>query len=304
MYKNKYGLKFGCDPELFATKENIAPTIPDYAPALPFALSPAVMGNEGFKPLDKEVKHPLYLDGKDYKIVGDGVAYEINLKGPCLSPEEMWEKVNSASFDLQEKLMGYGCSLYKKPVINFDYGRYWKEDMNEGSYEYWSTVFGCDPDQDAFDTNMVNTIEDVSHHPFRYAGGHFHFSGVEEFEKYPRSVIKLLALTVGNYVNSRSWFPDLEKMRAKYYGKPGKYRVQRYPDNSVGVEYRTPSNCWMSFSFDEYKRIFDYVDYAIYLLKNPKAGQKAIANCGVDTVIAILSADKDLSNDVLSRLEV
>jgi len=305
MYKNKYNLKFGCDPELFAITDALAPMIEDYDPTLPFAISPAAMNYAyQFKPLDKEIKHPLYLEGDHYRIVGDGVAYEINLKGPCTSPQEMWEKVNIASMRLQEALISYGCSLYRKPVVNFDYGRYWRKDLADDNYEYWSTVFGCDADQDAFNTSMSCIIEDVSHHPFRYGGGHIHFSGDVEIEQYPISLIKLLALTVGNYVNLVSPNPVQEQMRSKYYGKPGKYRIQKYPDGSTGVEYRTPSNSWLELSYDEFETIFYYVDHALYLLKNPLEGKRTLANYEEQTVAAILTSNKVLSNEVLNKLEV
>jgi hypothetical protein len=305
MYQNKYGLKFGCDPEVFASYQ------PDKAescgtnPNLPFAMSPAAMAMEvGFKDIGGPAKHPIYLDSKDWRIIGDGVAYEINLKGPCIHPKEMYDKCGQALFKLENVITQLGFNLHVKPVINFDFVRWWNGVLMDDEKFYWSTVFGCDPDKDAFNVDWLAPITDVAVHPFRYGGGHIHISGDVDLTTFPLVMIKMLALTVGNYVNSISPYNELEIERAKYYGKPGKYRVQTYGDGSTGIEYRTPSNSWLALSYEEFERIFDYVDHALYLLKHRKEGREALAQFVDPTIKAITTADKKLSAELIGALNI
>ena len=97
----------------------------------------------------------------------------------------------------------------------------------------------------------------MTEHPLRYAGGHMHISTDDtelaklicENEAYNPFTIDLIALfstTIGLCNIAYSKNPELEKIRQFRFGKPGKWRYQIYSGGFVGVEYRTPSNSWIT----------------------------------------------------------
>jgi hypothetical protein len=245
------------------------------------------------------------MDSEWYKIIGDGAAYEVNIKGACNSPADMWEIVHSALSDLGDKLNEISdLELYRKPVINFDYARFWTEEYMNDKKFFWSTVFGCDEDKDAFNVDWLCEIQNASVHPVRYGGGHIHTSGDEDIGGYPLPFVKLLALFLGNYNILHSPYPTLEVERAKYYGKPGKYRIQNYSNGMTGVEYRTPSNAWLSYNYPVYESMFEMINLALDNLKNPQEGMKLLDELSQPTIEAITTANKGLSRSILSELGV
>lgn len=307
MYKNKYDLSFGADPELFVTYETSSPKGEGFVKGLPFAMPPARLWNMGvIKAVGGTPKHPDYYVNDNGKIIGDGVALEVNLHKPYKDPVKMAEHISEliSEFEPWWKGPGYATSLL--PAVNFDYGSFWDKDVDpeKDPYLYWSTIFGCDADADAFNTELKCEITDVTHHPFRYAGYHIHLSGDADIDSNPRLFIQLLALTVGNYTVLNSKFGDLEKMRSKYYGKAGKYRTQKYPNGQNGVEYRTPSNSVFSYSKDAYETMFSLVNTSLYLLKKPRLQKKLLKEYTEPTKIAVENADKDLAGTILSLIGV
>lgn len=304
-YKNRHGLKFGTDPEMFASYTN---EVPDstFNPDVPFSVIPAYVGDTNIvlAPMGGDLKHPLYAEGDTYKIIGDGAAYEINLKAPCTSPHQMWDMVNQAKDGLKTLLESAGYKLYTHPLINFDFRRWWTDKYQADARYYWSMIFGCDPDQDAFNVNWLCKIEDESKHPYRYGGGHLHISGNDDMLKYPIPFVKLLAIYLGNYGVVSSKDPELEKVRAKVYGKPGKYRIQKYPDGSQGIEYRTLSNSWLNHEEDDFEFMFDLIDVCIDLLTNKTEAKRILNDYSEPTVAAITNADQNLSMGILKSLGV
>jgi hypothetical protein len=304
MFKNKYGLKFGTDPEFFAAySQPAANDLRGIDPELPFALPPVIFSRQfGLTPVGGDSKHPVYIEDPIFRVIGDGAAFEINLKGPCDDPLEMQDKVEMAMCALRSTLEGTGCTLYTKPTINFDYRSFWVHRFEEDPDLGWSTIFGCDPDQDAFNVDWLAPISNQSEHPQRYGGGHLHFSGDMDVAAHPLAMVKLLALTVGNYVVSQSPNPKLEAMRAYYYGKPGKYRIQ---NKELGwIEYRTPSNSWYEFSKETYLGIFEWLNRALYLLKNPREGRQVLESYSEATITAITKADQSLAASILNQISL
>lgn len=104
--------------------------------------------------------------------------------------------------------------------------------------------FGCDPAFDAY-TGEERRIElDGERHPYRYAGGHLHFSvdPVPTWMKNFGSVrmfVKYLDLYVGLPLTHLYHDPPTF-LRRRFYGRAGEFRLQNYPDHSAGVEYRVP----------------------------------------------------------------
>ena len=90
--------------------------------------------------------------------------------------------------------------------------------------------------------------------PERFGGGHIHMQAplndLAFFEDKYFHVARLMDILVGNTGiaikrPNKHWL-SAEKKRLKFYGKPGKIRLQEYPDGTKGIEYRTPSNFWIT----------------------------------------------------------
>jgi hypothetical protein len=307
----KYQLNLGCDPEFFIgyTDNKDVAYDPTFIPGGNFALPPIVLEDEFHViPLSlKDWKHPLYIDvpngdGLHTKFVGDGAAIELNFNRPFTSPDELFEAVQHGKVILKDWLRDIGFGINDSCVTNFDYKRYWESLTTKDPRHEMSVIFGCDPDKDAHNLKWSCQITDVKTHPYRYGGGHIHISGDSEIGENPIPFVKLLSLTAGNYCITQAHEPELERLRAKYYGKPGKYRVQNYPDGSVGVEYRTPSNQWTNWSKKSLTQLFDWIEVALDLLHNPRQGILAIEEFTDATVEAVGKVNSELSQAVLDQL--
>jgi hypothetical protein len=290
----KYSLQYGSDPELFATYNEGKRR---------FVYPPSALEKfEGVKRVEGSDKHPVFIKTADYNIIMDGVAFEINLTQPHHNLKHFYDMLQTAAAHLEDFLGKYGYGVVKEPVVAFDYNKFWTKELSKDERFMQGIIFGCDPDKDAFDVDWLANVLDVAQHPFRYGGGHIHLSGDDNIAEFPLPFVRLLAITVGNFCIANSPFPELEKMRAKYYGKPGKYRVQHYANGTEGVEYRTPSNSWLNYDFDLFQAIFEQVDTALDYLKNPKKGKEILNDYTRPTIEAITSANKELSFSVLSQL--
>jgi hypothetical protein len=291
----KYSLQYGSDPELFATYKD---------GSREFVYPPSALEKfDGVKRLDGDDKHPVFIETSEYRVIMDGVAFEINLLQPHHDLKHFYNILQTAVGHLEDFLGKYGYGMVKKPVIAFDYNRFWTKELSKDTAFMQGILFGCDPDKDAFDVDWLASVLDVAKHPFRYGGGHIHLSGDEDISKYPLPFIRLLALTVGNYCILNSPHPELEQLRAQYYGKPGKYRIQQYSNGAEGVEYRTPSNSWINYTFDKFEGIFEQVDKALNYLKNPSKGMMVLDSFRQMTVEAITKADRELAMSVLNQLD-
>lgn len=302
-----YNILLGTDPEVFASY----PSDLNYArfvPA-PFAMPPAGIAKYcGMPILGGPDKHPIYLEEKEYRVIGDGVAFELNFKKPFEHPLDMYYAVKKAKENLAEELKKYGFDLYEKPTINFDFRRFWNDEEMKDKKMYWATVFGCDPDTDAFEAAegllaRVCPIIDVSGHPQRYAGHHFHFSNIGNAMENPLLMVRLFAVMMGNYCNANSNYPELDRERAKYYGKAGKFRLQEYPNGMKGIEYRTPSSSVLSYTEDQYMKMFDLAFKAVALLNEKvKRAVELVESFGYQTTEAIAQADANASKEILSQI--
>jgi hypothetical protein len=286
-------LKFGADPELFACY---------FQDKKEYVYSPAALEKfDGLKRIGGSMKHPVFIEDTDYKIIMDGVAFELNFKKPFENLREFYNIMKCAVMNLEDVVKPFGYGISKKPAINFDYKTFWTPELEKDEAFIQGVIFGCDEDLDAYKVDWLAKVLDVSTHPFRYGGGHIHISGDEDIEKYPIPFIKLLSLTVGNYCISHSPYQKEEVERAKYYGKPGKYRIQYYSEGT-GIEYRTPSNAWISYDFSTFEGIFNQVENALALLKNPKRGKELLEAFSEKTVTAITTADKKMAEEILQNL--
>lgn len=300
-------LKFGCDPEFFAAYKDGM----DYDKFLPhkmFAYSPAACEKwDGLKPIVDDPKHPLYFQYKTgsglmANIVGDGVAFELNFNKPFDSVQSFYDNVHQSKGLLEKSLTQLGFGFFDQPAINFDYRRFWTDELMADERFRMGVIFGCDPDVDAMDVDAICQIVDADRHPYRYGGGHIHISGDDAIAENPVPFVLMLGITLGNYVVANSTHLDGERIRAMYYGKPFKHRVQNYKDGTSGVEYRTPSNEWTTWDFNKFSGMFDCINVALDLLKSPERGYRALEEFSKLTIEAVTTANTGIAQSILSVL--
>jgi len=98
-------------------------------------------------------------------------------------------------------------------------------------------IFGCDPDESAW--LKKDELDSIGKGDKRFFGGHIHI-GIDPLpsKKELMRLVRLLDKYVGvGLVLVSNDDPD----RRKYYGSAGRFRIKPY-----GIEYRSPSNFWMS----------------------------------------------------------
>lgn len=303
MFENKYDLLFGTDPEFFLSyQDNL-----DYDKFIShdFVISSATLNHLGRLEFVKEdKKHPVILVGDGYKFIMDGVATELNTDKPYSKPVEMYDTIQKALDHLEKFASNLGLTVYKKPVCNFDYKRWWNKHLSKSSLEYQGMIFGCDADEDAFNIGWSSYILDATTHPYRYGGGHIHISGNTLVEKYPLVLVRLLAILVGNYCIQNTPYRKEEKLRGKYYGKPGKHRIQQYSNGTVGVEYRTPSNAWCSYDYNTFEGMFKCINKAMDYLADPDSGKEILDKYSDNTIKSIKNVNGKLASSVLEELDL
>lgn len=273
----------GSDPEFFVSENGYC--VPSVVKIL----------DGEIKPIVDDPKHPVIVKTENFNVIVDGVALEVNFKTPFKSfveiKENFWQAVELSRL------------LYKEvsviPTIKFNLSQFSKYLGNELFFQ--GVIFGCDPDRDAFNVKWTARIIDALTHNLRYGGGHIHFGfppNVELSEKDIVKFVRMCAVLFGNFIISNSVNTELVKLRAKYYGMPGKYRFQQYKNGQIGVEYRTPSNDWLNFDNSKIKEMDDLADilYQNFYSKKSKLLEKEILNA---TVEAISTANKEMSKQIL-----
>lgn len=291
-------LKYGTDPEFFTVIKKDDKFV---------VISPALLEKfSGLKFLrqDGEEKHPIYIDTEDYHWMMDGVAWELGLKRPQYNPMDLLKIVRTSLGHLEEfisriKFCGADLFLYKKPVVDIDpdlYVPYLAENKITQGF-----IFGCDKDYDADDENYECKTLDVLKFLHRFGGGHLHTSGSEYFEQFPKPAIKFMTCTVGNFVIKNSPYPEMEKQRGEIYGRPCRFRPQQYPNGDIGVEYRTPSNSWVSMSTDKIEELFYWVNRSVEFLENRRID--ILDNYFEMSKEAIINANRELADDILYQIK-
>lgn len=291
---------FGTDPESFAVyeKDGKMYTLPPYF----FRKNLGVDASN-------HPKHPVFIKGDEFKLHEDGAAFELSIM-PSFNPKDLFDRVQAANQAASATILSRfpdHClpELQYLPTVGFEVNR-WGEMPRDF---FMSTTFGCDPDEDAFNLDKKARIVDASQHPERYGGGHIHFSGNPLIADEPILAVQLLALTAGCAAVAYSDVPELEKARTFLYGRPGKYRVQKYGKNNPfgedyanGIEYRTTSNRMFS-SWNIFEKVTSWASIAINELLPRKNAYDLVAEAGDTAISAILEANQDSAKDVLSFVE-
>lgn len=226
---------FGADPEYFVGRKVNGEN---------YCVPPLTIRRKGFTLAKNHEVHPQFkiVEGIGGEIIihEDGAAFEL-----CVPASEnmktVWKNCRIGQEVIKSIAKEYGYDFCPIPTINFD-----TEEFKNDEQGIYCTRFGCDRDYDAWEIKTEQMEEDASEHKFRYGGGHEHTSILDSdiLKDSPVPAIKAMSLTVGNFITSISPHPKLDKIRTYRYGRPGRFRPQKYPNGSFGIEYRTPSNAW------------------------------------------------------------
>ncbi len=281
-------ITFGTDPEFWMVDSK------------DFCVPPIAIEREyGIKPVKDDVKHPVYIDTGKWYVMMDGAAFEIGLKQPHKDSGGIYYSIQEALAATDKLASKLNLNTLVSPVVKFDPQKHYVD--KDEKYQQ-AVIFGCDPDKDIFDINYECKTIDVSNHGYRYGGGHWHVGHrdpriVKIMQANIEPAIKLLAIFVGNTVVSRCLNPELERQRGEYYGKAGRFRTPPH-----GIEYRTPSNSWISnrYTIEDMIRA---TRTAMYWLFHPNQGGKMIIDTYAEpTIQAINSTDRRLASDILNKV--
>ena len=164
--------------------------------------------------------------GRGFAIQEDNVLVEYNT--PPVRKTEDWVYCHNTMLDwLQRKVGQLGLSLDIRSSHSMD------EDQMD-SPRAW--VFGCEPDFDVWKLEM-NPKPMAKDKFLRSAGGHIHIGYDNPSPSTSIKIVRALDMYVGAWLAQKD--PDVR--RRELYGRAGACRFKPY-----GVEYRTPSNFWLS----------------------------------------------------------
>lgn len=210
---------FGTDPELFLVDGRGRPV-----PAHRILPSKA-----DSRPSD----HPA-----GFKLYRDGWAAEINVP-PFQCRETLAWAVSSALRRLEHLAAQHGLRIRTSPAVRIDLREMRQPDVPDDVL-----LFGCEPSLDAYSRESKLVPLNAMTHPWRYAGGHLHLGWDKAakpswFPERAHQFIKWCDLFIG--LPLTIWFHrPAQYRRRRYYGQAGEFRLQKYDDRHVGVEYRTP----------------------------------------------------------------
>lgn len=168
----------------------------------------------------------------------DGLAAEFNIDAVPFNDFRAFDNNLTKVLGELKKTVGPDVFFDTRPSTLFDKDYY-------DSLPETAKILGCDPDYDAYseDPMKPNPRPDGSS-GLRSAAGHLHIGWGNDIPvDHPehldicRDFIRQLDL----YVGLGMTVFDTDTERRKLYGKAGAYRPKHY-----GVEYRTPSNAWIS----------------------------------------------------------
>lgn len=302
---SKTPLIFGSDPEAFAAykKDEQLYTLP------PYWFRKVLGVNSYLEPKDVHGKHPVFFEEEEFKLIEDGAAFEMTIQ-PSHSPRQLWERIQACAEQTNARILSQFSDdclpvLQFLPTVGFDVNRWARmpEDF------VMSTMFGCDPSQDAWNLEKKSTITNASQHPWRYGGGHMHISGSKMIQEEPILAARCLSVTAGIAAVAFTDVPDIEKMRTSVYGIPGNFRVQRYgkknpfgKEYAIGMEYRTPSNRWCT-DWEFAEKVFDWARIGVEILLETNLHQEILEIVAEPAQIAILTSDKEMAVQILDYIQ-
>lgn len=302
----KSTLVFGTDPEFFAGKKDENGKV--------WVLPPAVFRKDLGVDYIPDVKHPVFIDQmKDMGIIimEDGCAFEETIL-PSTDWKELFERVNIGKKLLSDTILSHypdycDPEVYTLPTIRYDWNK-WYEFRKDPEW-LMSLIFGCDQDYDADNYEVKGKVVNALRHNKRYGGGHIHVSGSRAIKMNPILAIQSLKFSAGLAAVAFSETPELDRKRTYLYGRPAKFREQKYsklfngiPYTDSGVEYRTPSNSWTR-SFAHATELFKWAEIGIRNLLEGGLVHELLENINVETQQAIITCDQPKAKELLAYVE-
>lgn len=224
--------------------------------------------------------------------VGDGIAFHVD--NVCLeythvpvSTKEEWLAVHRLAREkLSERLTG-GLEAMYTPLTSIT-----REQLANFGQE--AELFRCHPDEGVWSKPVLADLGLT-----RVSGGHIHLGWEEDLMVLPPiqdEAVRLCDYLIGLWgVLHES---PLAATRRVYYGQAGAFRRCSY-----GVEYRVPSNFWLT-SPELTGEIFDRAILVMTLLQDPSKVWEILGAVPKEPVIeAINTCNKDLAREYLPQIE-
>lgn len=158
----------------------------------------------------------------------DGCAAEINID-PASDKKEFISNINVVRDQLEDMLKANNLVLSNASSAEFS-----EHQLTDPR----ARVSGCDPDYNVY-ANKANKYPSMESSNVRHAGGHIHV-GSDYLVDNPSGRDAFIQLA-DIYIGIPLLMASGDFGRLATYGKLGNYRPKEY-----GVEYRTPSNFWLS----------------------------------------------------------
>lgn len=232
----------GADPEAFIIDKLTRQAIPAHRQGLP-------------------PKHAAWLLGNGGKVLRDGYAIEFN------PTHSTCRYVMSSNFyqvlrRLAGKFVGPNEDVVFQSAMPIDLATL--EDAPGDVSE-----FGCEGAWNAYEQRVLKPEIHGPTHPLRYTGGHIHGSfdygtkvewakDLENVFLWAKMEDRWLGLLT-TYIAGSEWL----RLRRKYYGQAGEFRLQDHPFTVAAVEYRTPgSEIWshpalLSLSLGVFRQVYE-----------------------------------------------
>jgi len=205
-------VQIGCDPEFFMV-DSKSGTVQSAV---------GIVGGTKQKPL------PIKDFPKGYMVHEDNVLVELGIP-PTTNSRTFATRISDAMAGINNMLPE--GKVLSTSLTSHTFTR--KQLNNKQARE-----IGCETDNDAYDGgNSRSSLPDLG--LIRHAGGHVHISGDFNCPKFIAALLCDVYLTIPMMQHYGTH--DRDTQRKQWYGKPGIFREKSY-----GIEYRTPSNSWVS----------------------------------------------------------
>jgi len=158
----------------------------------------------------------------------DNVMAELNIE-PCTTSNQFVSRTNEVMESLTSIIKPHG--LHYKIM---DFQKFNPEFLKSPQ----AKMFGCDPDYNVYSLQQ-NVVDTKLLRNARTAGGHIHI-GLSEPNFHPMTKISLVK-NCDFFIGLPLTILERQSQRKAFYGKAGSFREKAY-----GIEYRTPSNIWLS----------------------------------------------------------
>lgn len=254
-------LTLGCDPEVFIVS----------ADGTPISSIGRFGGTKAM---------PMPIDGEGNAIQEDNVAVEFNTP-PCKSADDYIKHIRKNLAFIEERAAEQGLKVLVTPSLTFSDAELEHPDAQ---------TFGCEPDFNAYQGGAVNPRPHADDPNLRSAGGHIHVQ-IDDKDMDILTVVKAMDV----FVTLPLMRHDKDNRRRELYGKPGAYRKKSY-----GVEYRTPSNVWIT-SDDLIRMVWSNTDRALDWVKS---GGSFTEDQEYRIQHAIMTSDMALAEELMAEFGV